>query len=160
MERRGEAGGAGEVVAAAAGVDEVDGAFPLDEVADADAAVEVEEVGAAAEEDVLAVVEGFAGLGFFEGTGAPAEDSACFEEGDVEACGFEGDGGGHAGEAATDDDDARRPGGGGVGGKIGLTPGRARSARQPMRSLDQRERETRWRRTRFGRALIFSRRAW
>src|SRR3954452_23707934 len=106
----------------------MDGGLEADEIEDTDAAVKIDEVGAAAEEDVLTVVELLAGLGIFEGTGAATEATAGFEEGDGCAGVFEGECGGHPGEAATDDDDA---------GHL------ARTAFQPMRSLAQRESDTR-----------------
>ena len=53
---------------------------------------------------MLAIVEDFAGLGVFEGTGASAEGFAGFDQGDGVAGGFEGDGGGHSGQPASDDD--------------------------------------------------------
>src|SRR6266700_8190080 len=123
-------------------------------LAGAQAAVEVEQIGAAAEEDVLTVIEFLAGLRLFERSGAAAERSAGFEQCDGDAGGFEGDGGGHAREPAADDDDARR-----VGGCVVALPHLhdclVRSARQPIRSLAQTESDTRRRSTRAGWAAIF-----
>ena len=52
-----------------------------DLVADAHALIEIEEIGAAAEQDVLAVVEQFAFMFLiFEGTRPPAESEAGFEQ--------------------------------------------------------------------------------
>ncbi len=106
IEGGGEGVEAPEAVFTAAGVEEVKRVLPVDEMFDADAAVEVDEVGAAAEENVLAVVEDFAGFGVFEGAGASAEGFAGFDEGDREAGGFEGNGGGHSRESTADDEDA------------------------------------------------------
>jgi hypothetical protein len=99
VEWRGERGGAHDG-GAAAGLDERHGVIPADFVSDADAAVELDEVGANAEENVLAVVDDFAGAGVFVGGSASAEVGAALEESDAEAGVGEGAGGGEAGEAA------------------------------------------------------------
>jgi hypothetical protein len=51
---------------------------------DADAVIELHEIGAQAEEHVLAVVHDFAGAGMFPGGGAAAEEGTLLEEGDAE----------------------------------------------------------------------------
>src|SRR5580693_4003161 len=134
----------------AARVEKMDGVFPVDTVESADAAVEIEKVDAAAEEDVLAIVEDFAGLGIFIRTGASAEGFAGFDEGDGVAGGCECDGGGHAGQATSHDDHR-------FGSHRGYLE---RVARQAMRILAMVERETRWRRTRMGSLEIFWRMPW
>jgi hypothetical protein len=158
VKRRGQARGTVQEMNLSGAVDESHRALPADQVADAQPAVEVEQIGAAAEQDVLAVVELLAGLGLFERSGAATQGSSGFEQCDGDAGGFEGDGGGHAGEPAADDDDARR-----IGGCVVALPhlhdGLVRSARQPIRSLAQTESETRRRSTREGRAAIFFRSA-
>ena len=58
---------------------------PADFVFDADGFVEREQIGAGAEEDVLAVVHDFAGAGMFVGRSAAAEVGAALEDGDAEA---------------------------------------------------------------------------
>ncbi len=65
--------------------------------------------GAAAQVDVLAVVDGEAAA--LEGEGEAAEAGAALQEGDAQSRVGEGEGGGGAGEAPADDD--RLPGGGG-----------------------------------------------
>src|SRR5262245_24398904 len=115
----------------------------MDELVGADALVEVEDVGAAAEHDVLTAVAFFAGLRVLEGAGAASQAAGGFEERDLAACRLECDGGGHAGEAGTDDDHAA------------LTRWRRhleREAFQPMRSLVRTESETRARMARWGSA--------
>ena len=75
----------------------------------AEAAIEVEEVCAATQENVLAVVEQFAGgFGVFERAGAAAEGVTGFQQGDADLSQRrfgDADGTGDAGEAAADDDD-------------------------------------------------------
>jgi hypothetical protein len=72
-------------------------------VFDAEAGVEVDEVGAAAEEDVLAVVDDFVGGGVGVGGGSAAYVGAAFEELDLVARGGEGAGCGEAGDAGAYD---------------------------------------------------------
>ena len=105
-QRGGNAANAGEVMLAALRIDEMNRPLIADEMFDADPAIKVEQVGAAAEQDVLAVVEGLAGLRIFERAGPPAKRAAGFEEGDLRAGRFERNRRRHAGEAAADDDDA------------------------------------------------------
>ena len=62
MQRRGEAGQPTKIEASAAGVQKMDGAFKADEAEHAEPAVEINEVRATAEQNVLAVVEDLAGL--------------------------------------------------------------------------------------------------
>jgi len=89
--------------AAAAGLDESHVFVPADLVGDTDAVVELNEVGADAEQDVLAVVDDFAGAGMLVGGGASPEVGAAFEESDAEAGVGEGAGSCESGEAAAGD---------------------------------------------------------
>lgn len=107
---RGEVQGSGEegffqAIDDAVAGNEVEFGFGTEELIDLDGATEVKEVGAAAEGDVLAVVDPFAGLTIEEGTGATAETGTGFEESDGTAARSEGGGGGETGESAADDDD-------------------------------------------------------
>ena len=88
---------------AAAGFDESHLVEPADLVGDSDALVELDQVGADAEENVLAVVDNFAGAGMFLGRSAAAEEGALLEQGDAETGVGEGAGGGESGEAASGD---------------------------------------------------------
>src|SRR5262249_55069006 len=86
--------------------------------------VEIEEVGAAAQEDVLAVVEFDTGVfGVFEGGGAAAEGVAGLEGGGfglgLAVIGGGDGGGGGGGDGAADVGVVGRGGGGGVGGVKG-----------------------------------------
>ncbi len=106
--RRGGKHAALEDGSAAAGFDEMEFAMEADFVFDAETAIEVEQIDAAAQQDVLAVVDH---LGIFAadgpGGGAAAEEVAGFVDVDFESCAAESDGGGEAGEAAADYGDAR-----------------------------------------------------
>jgi hypothetical protein len=98
--RRGGAGG---------GFEEGDGVVPADVVAGAGEVAKVDEVGAAAEENVLGIdhlVEGGVGIG----VGAAADEGLALEERDTGAGAGEGNRGGETGGACTDDEDV----GGGV----------------------------------------------
>ena len=77
--------------------------IPADFVFHADAAVELDQVGADAEENVLAVVDDFAGAGMLVGRSASAEVGAALEESDAKAGVGESAGGGESGEAASGD---------------------------------------------------------
>ena len=77
----------------------------MDAAENADAAVEGDEIGAAAEEDVLAVVDDFVDAGMQVGGGAPAEIAASLDELHPIAGLSEGACGAHAGYAAADDGD-------------------------------------------------------
>ena len=72
---------------------------------DADAPIEADEIGAAAEEHVLAVVDDFVDAGMQVGGCAAAEIAAAFDELDAVAGFGEGAGGTHTGDAAADDGD-------------------------------------------------------
>ena len=110
---RGVAGGwergGGDVAAAGGGgggggFEEGDGVVPADVLAGAGEVAEVDEVGAAAEEDVLGVddfVEGGVGVG----VGAASDEGLALEERDVGAGAGEGDGGGEACGACAEDED-------------------------------------------------------
>src|SRR5207253_386350 len=88
--------------AASAGLDEVELAMEGDGVFDAEAVVEVEQVDAALEQDVLAVIDGL-GAGFVGGCAA-AEEGSRFEDSDVMACAAQGRGGGESCQTSTRDD--------------------------------------------------------
>ena len=88
---------------AAAGLDERHLVVPADFVLDADAPVELDQIGADAKEYVLAVVDDFAGAGMLVGRSAAAEIRAAFKQGDAKARIGEGAGGGQSGEAAAGD---------------------------------------------------------
>jgi hypothetical protein len=86
------------------GFEEGDGVVPADVFAGAGEIAEVDEVGAAAEEDVLRVddfVEGGVGIG----VGAAADEGLALEERDAWRRHRRGDGGGEAGGACTEDED-------------------------------------------------------
>ena len=74
-------------------------------VGDADAVVKLKQVGADAKQDVLAVVDDFAGAGMFPGGSTAAEEGTLLEEGDVETGVGQGAGGGESGETASGDGD-------------------------------------------------------
>ncbi len=101
--------GGGDVAAAGGGgagrrFEEGDGVVPADVLAGAGEVAEVDEVGAAAEEDVLGVddfVEGGVGVG----VGAAADEGLALEERDAGSGAGEGDGGGEAGGACAEDED-------------------------------------------------------
>src|ERR1700722_1694294 len=86
---------------AAAGFDKSHVFVPADFIFDADAAVELHQVGADAEENVLAIVDDFAGAGMFVGRSASAEIRAALEQGDAEADGGESAGPSEASQAAS-----------------------------------------------------------
>src|SRR5205809_2313180 len=107
MERRGQARRAVKQMNLPAAVDEAHRPLPADQVRDAQAAVEVEQVGATAEQDMLAVVELLTRLRLLERSGAAAQGSTGFEQRDRDARGFERDRGSHPRETAPHHDDAR-----------------------------------------------------
>ena len=67
----------------ASGLNESKAAVPADLVGGADAAIEVDEVGAAAQQDMLAVIHDFAGAGMLVGGGAASEVRTALEQGDL-----------------------------------------------------------------------------
>jgi len=77
--------------------------MPDNLVEDAEAFVEIDEVGAAFEEDVLTVIDCFAGLGVIETGSAPAEAVFGFDEGNVEVCIMKTDRGGETGQPSAED---------------------------------------------------------
>ena len=111
MQRRGQRRSAHHA-GAAAGLDESHFVVPADFVFDADAAVELDQVGANAKQNVLAVVDDLAGAGMLVGGSASAEIGAALEESDAKAGISKGTGGGETGEAAAGD------GYGGLGGVL------------------------------------------
>ena len=102
---RGEQAGA-HPAAAAAGLEKDEVVVPADAVAGAGLGAEIEQVGAAAEDDVLGVDGLFEG-GMEVGVGSAPELGAALEEGDPCSVSGEGNGGGDAGEATADDEDIR-----------------------------------------------------
>ena len=70
---------------AAAGLDERHFVEPADFVFDADAVVELDQVGADAKKDVLAVIDDLAGAGMLVGGSASAEIGTALEQRDAEA---------------------------------------------------------------------------
>ena len=89
----------------AAGLDHGHFFGPVNLLFDADPAVETDEVGAAAEEDVLAVVDDFVDAGMQIGRGASAEVAAALDELHAVAGFGESAGCAHAGYAASNDGD-------------------------------------------------------
>jgi hypothetical protein len=75
-------------------------------VGDSDALVELDKVGADAEENVLTIVDNFAGAGVFPGGGTAAEERTLLEEGHVEAGVREGAGSGESGQTSSGDCDS------------------------------------------------------
>ena len=67
---------------APAGLDEIHLIEPADLIGDADVLVELHEVAADAEEDVLAIVDNFSGAGMLVRRGAAAEERSLLEERD------------------------------------------------------------------------------
>ena len=90
--------------APSAGLDHGHLAGPVNVVGDADAPVEADEIGAAAEEHVLAVVDDLVDAGMQIGAGAAAEVAAPFDEVHAESGFGKSAGRAHAGHAAADDD--------------------------------------------------------
>ncbi len=85
---------------AASGLDECHVLIPANFIFHANAAVELDKVGADPEQDVLAVVDHFAGTGMLVGGCATAEIRTALEESDAETGVGKGAGGGQSGEAA------------------------------------------------------------
>src|SRR5579863_4948877 len=79
---------------ASTGFEERHGVVPADVVAHADALVEIDQVGAGAKQNVLAVVDDLAGSGMLVGGGASAEEGTLLENGDAETGVGQGTGGG------------------------------------------------------------------
>ena len=104
VQRRGK-GGWHRARASAAGLDHGHFGGPVDFVLHADAVIEADEVCAAAEEDVLAVVDDFVDAGMQIGGGAAAEVATALDELHAIAGFSERAGGAHAGDAAADDGD-------------------------------------------------------
>ena len=99
MQRRGQRGRFHHG-GAAAGFDEGHLVVPADLVGDTDAVVELDQVGADAKEDVLAVVDDLAGAGMFVGRSAAAEIGAALKKRYAKAGVGESAGSGESGEAA------------------------------------------------------------
>ncbi len=79
MQRGGEQTAGGEVVAAVVGAEEMQRALAMQEVAYAGAAAEIFQVRAAAEADVLTMIDQFASGWIAKGAGAAAELAASFK---------------------------------------------------------------------------------
>jgi len=149
-ERGAEVDGGGEAVAegvgaefgdAAAAFDPVLGAVPGEFVIDPEAAEKIEVVGAAAEGDVLAIVEHGAGADVDEAGGAAAELLAGFENGGGDAGLGEAESAGDAGDSAADDQHFSWTAGRGHGHQLAV---RARAAAEiAMETLRRPERRTR-----------------
>ena len=90
------------------GIDEVNGLLPGDEIEGAGAAIKIDEVRAAAQQDVLAIVQDLAGLWILERTGPAAEGLTGFNERDLGAGGFQGQRRRHPGQAAAHHQDLPR----------------------------------------------------
>src|ERR1017187_7104801 len=73
---------------------------PADFVFDADGFVEREQIGAGAEENVLAIVHDFAGAGMLVGRSASAEIGTAFEDCDLKAAASKGASRGQSSESA------------------------------------------------------------
>ena len=69
---------------ATAGLDERHLVIPANFVLDADASIELDQIGTNAKQDVLAIVDYFSGAGMFIGRCAPAEVRTTLEESDTE----------------------------------------------------------------------------
>jgi hypothetical protein len=75
-------------------------------VGNANALVELDEVGADAEENVLTIVDNFAGAGMFPRRGAAAEEGALLEQGYAKTGVGEGAGSGESGQTSSGDCDS------------------------------------------------------
>ncbi len=106
MERCGAKRRSAEGHDAGIGIGEIEGVVPVDDVEYAESVVEVDEMGAAAEEDMLAMVDGFSGALIGEAGGAAAEFFGCFDKGEVAAFAFKAKGGGESGDSAAEDQGA------------------------------------------------------
>jgi hypothetical protein len=102
VERRGERGCLHHA-GAAAGLDEGHVVIPADFIFDANAAIELDEIGANTKKHVLAVVDDFSGAGMFVGRGASPEIRASLEECDLQAGIGEGASGGETSETSAGD---------------------------------------------------------
>ena len=87
--------------AAAARLDHGHAAVPEDLVGHPDAGIEIDQVGAAAEEDMLAVVDHFASAWMEVGGGAAAQVAAALQDGDAKTGVGQGAGGCQPGHAAS-----------------------------------------------------------
>ena len=105
MGRGGEDAGSHHA-AAASGFDEMKFAMKADVLLDAQASVEIQEIDAAAQKNVLAVIDGFAAG--IVGSGAAAQERAGFENTHVVAGSAQSGRRGQSGQATTDDDDVHR----------------------------------------------------
>src|SRR5882762_4336957 len=94
-----------DLAGASAGFDEGEAVEPFDFFLNAKLFIEVNQIGAAAQQDVLAVVHDLAGAGVFVRGGASAHVGAAFEESHLAARVGEGAPGGEAREASADDGD-------------------------------------------------------
>ena len=130
-------------IVAAAHIAKMHRPLKADQLLHADAAIKVDQVGAATEQDVLTIVQFLAALRIVKRTGPSTQRAASLEQRDLRPGGFERDRRRHTRQAAADDEYATH---------FALT------AFQPIRSLDQSESDTRSVSTRRGfRAILFSR---
>src|SRR5215471_5592990 len=92
-----------DAAGAAAGLDENQFVEPLNFVADAELRVEVDQIGAAAEQHMLTVIYYFTSAGMFIGGSASAHVRPALEQGDVEIRTRERTTGGQSRQAAAND---------------------------------------------------------
>ena len=76
-------------------------------ISDSDVLVELDQVGADAEQDVLAIVDDFSGAGMFVGRGTAAEEGALLEDRHPKPGVGQGARGSESGETASGDGDCR-----------------------------------------------------
>jgi|SRR5215467_10252853 len=91
---------------AAAGLDEVHPVEPADLVGNSDSFVELNQIRADAEQDVLAVIDDFSRTGMLIGRGAAPEEGALLEQRNPEADVGKSTSGAESGETASDDSDS------------------------------------------------------
>ena len=94
----------GQAVFPAVFIAEIDGFFEADQMIAFQSAIQIQQIGAAAQQHMLAVVDLLTRLGIDEGTGPTAEGFSGFDQRDAQTGGFQGDGGGDAGDTAADDE--------------------------------------------------------
>ena len=100
---RSRKGGRAETRSTAARLNHGHLAGPVDLIVNANAFVESDEVGAAAEENMLTVVNDFVDARMQIGAGAPAQIAATFDKLYVKTCFSQRTGSAHAGDTTSDD---------------------------------------------------------
>src|SRR5438552_11236813 len=88
-------------------VSKVNGAMPINAVRFTNTLIEIDQVRAASQQNVLAIVQKFAGLRIFERTGAAPKNSPRFKESDIDANRFQRHRRRHSGKAASDNNNAQ-----------------------------------------------------